>query len=81
MGRKSKLTDDIKFQIDQLNLEGLSIRKIADQLKISKSLIGNYLKTITDSEDQPPHPQSLNYGAGCPCKDCLNWRLIQATKR
>tara|TARA_Y100000593_G_C4288662_1_gene327029 strand:+ start:1439 stop:1684 length:246 start_codon:yes stop_codon:yes gene_type:complete len=80
MGRKSKLTDDIKIQIDQLNLEGLSIRKIAEQLKISKSLIGNYLKSQANLKDQPPHPQALNYGRGCPCKDCLNWRLIQATK-
>tara|TARA_R110002110_G_C13196798_1_gene695003 strand:- start:453 stop:698 length:246 start_codon:yes stop_codon:yes gene_type:complete len=81
MGRKSKLTDDVKKQIGQLDLEGLSIRKIAEELKISKSLIGNYLKTQADSENQPPHPQALNYGRGCDCKECRNWRLIQATRR
>jgi len=44
-GRKTVLTDENKFQIILLKNQGLSVRKIAEQVGIGKSSVSNFLKT------------------------------------
>ena len=44
-GRKSVLTTENKGQIILLKKQGLSVRKIADKVGISKSAVSNFLKT------------------------------------
>ena len=51
-GRKTVLTAANKGQIILLKKQGLSVRKIADKVGISKSSVSNYLKT-TPPETAP----------------------------
>lgn len=48
-GRKSVLTTENKGQIILLKKQGLSVRKIAVEVGISKSAVSNFLKTASDA--------------------------------
>ena len=48
-GRKSVLTTENKGQIILLKKQGLSVRKIAVEVGISKSAVSNFLNTASDA--------------------------------
>ena len=48
LGRKTVLTKDIKSQIVDAHLEGLSIRKIAEKVQVNRGAVQRFLKTLNE---------------------------------
>ena len=48
LGRKTVLSKDIKSQIVDSHLEGLSIRKIAEKVKVNRGAVQRFLKTLNE---------------------------------
>ena len=48
LGRKTVLSKDIKSQIVDAHLEGLSIRKIAEKVQVNRGAVQRFLKTLNE---------------------------------
>lgn len=48
LGRKTVLTKDIKSQIVDAHLEGLSIRNIAEKVQVNRGAVQRFLKTLNE---------------------------------
>ena len=48
LGRKTVLSKEIKSQIVDAHLEGLSIRKIAEKVKVNRGAVQRFLKTLNE---------------------------------
>ena len=48
LGRKTVLTKDIKSQIIDAQLEGLSIRNIAEKVQVNRGAVQRFLKTLNE---------------------------------